>query len=237
MDEPPRTTPRDVVPIEGRIDAPRPEAELYHHREQRSVFGTDPLDGLPRQVSETTMEDTYVPALDPKTFVCMADTTEFTLESRMGALAHFTIDEVKREDDGQYSVPVALALRRAPESQRHEVQFDLRRGVCFVQPRRPACKHYVRQMTDLAANKDRRVIARFCTALHDESGEFLSLRDGLMYACDLRNPREKQSERLLDDFDAQKIAEGRERQRSVTETDFDVDAALQAQQGQQHADE
>ena len=124
---------------------------------------------------------------------------------------------------------MSLALQRVPESQRHEVQFHVRLGVCYVQPRRQACKHYVRQMTDFAANKDRKFIARFCTALRDESGEFLSLRDGLMYACDLRDPRERTSERLLDDFDAQKIAEGRERTSEANETEFDVDAALREQ--------
>jgi hypothetical protein len=224
MDELPVTVPNEVG-RRGKEDAPRPDQELYRHREQPPAYGFDPQDGLPRVVAESSYEETYVPPLDPATFICMADTTEFRLQSGTEILARFTADEVQRQSDGRYWVSYELALSRTDPNLHHHVLMQFGSARTPVEPVRRACKHYVRQMTDMAGHRDRRFVARFCTALRDENGDYQSLRDGLMYACELRNPREPVSEQQLDDFDKRKIAEGRER-RETDEAKFDVDAEL-----------
>jgi hypothetical protein len=230
MDELPVTVPHEVARI-GKEDAPRLDQELYRHREQPPAYGFDPQDGLPRVVPESSYEETYVPPLDPTTFICMADTTEFRLLSGATILARFTADEVQRQSDGRYYVSYELALSRTERSLHHHVLMHVGSALTPVEPIRRACKHYVRQMIDLAGHRDRRVVTRFCTALRDENGEFQSLRDGLVYACELRDPREPVSEGQLDDFDRRKITEGRER-RENDEGEFDVDAELRIIHGQ-----
>jgi hypothetical protein len=223
----PETVPQEAQ-RKAQQDAPRADSELYQHREQPPAYGVDPQDGLPRPFAESSYEETYVPPLEPRTLICMADTSEFHLKVA-GQVLVFTRDEVIHDERG-YSVPYRIAIERLGPERQHEIFVDMKTTRTPVEPARKACKHYVRQMTDLSGHHDRRFIARFCTALRDENGDYLSLRDGLMYACELRDPREPVSEKLLDEFDAQKISEGRERNEETVEHEFDVDAALKQQQ-------
>ena len=104
-----------------------------------------------------------------------------------------------------------------------------------VEPARAQCAHYARQLTDFTDDPDFKMITRLCTARRTDEGEFLSLRDGRMYACELREPRHALSEQLLDDFDTTAIAMGRATAAKETET-FDVDAALKKMMGADGAD-
>ena len=223
-DTPPRT-----LPEQSRAEKPRLTAEVFEHREQRAAYGTDPTDALPRQVAETSYDQTYVPPLSPETLVCMADARYFRLLSHPDPrtadreLARFTVDEVQCAD-GRYWVPYQAALARVGEEDHSLVSFNPQTGLCAVYPLRYACKHYLRQLTDFEGDPERKFLARFCTALRDSNGEYQSLRDTIVYACELRDPRDATSARMLDDFDTQLVQLGRER--TAPEHEFDVDAEL-----------
>lgn len=222
--EPPNTMPGAARSLK-RSEAPRLDREFFDHREQPAAFGTDPRDGLPRPISEATSDSTYVVPLSPATFICMGDHSAFTLPGQPDV--RFEPSEVQTIA-GDFFVGFDLAVERA-NGETSRVTFVAKpgptHGFVQVEPLRRQCNHYVRQLTD-TDNRPRGFMARFCTALRDESGEYQSLRDTALYACELRDPRDRESERALNEFDAKKIAEGRERS---AQPEFDVDAALHAQ--------
>jgi len=223
----PKTMPDEV----RRVDRPRPDSELFQHREQAAGYGVNPRDGLAQPVVETSNDQTYVPPLEPATFVCMADRSEFVLRAGTTELARFPAAEVTRIDlaaGPRYVVTQQRAYDRVDESLRHLVHILVGTAFVPVVEARAACQHYKRQMSDMAGNPGRKFVSRFCMAQRDENGEYVSLRDGLMFACDLRDPPDPITARRLDAFDEEKILEGRERRESEQHT-FDVDTALSAQ--------
>jgi hypothetical protein len=83
---------------------------------------------------------------------------------------------------------------------------------------RPVCRFYRRQLTQLSENPEARLLVRLCTARigvaasgDSERGDFMMLTDTAMWACELREPRDRRSEELLDKFDTEKVAAGRSR--------------------------
>lgn len=99
-------------------------------------------------------------------------------------------------------------------------------AVIRVEPVRPECLHYLRLQTDLAADRDARYLQRACTQQRSEDGEYYSVRDSLIAACNLRSPRHYPSEALLDKFDDDKMNQAREREQME---EFDVDKELAAE--------
>jgi hypothetical protein len=233
-----------VVPAETELprtglDRLRADEELYQHVPENPAewaqYGMA-ADGLPKPVTPTVMP--FAPPLTTSNCVCLADHSSFVVRDRTGyLLASFSPEEVTRTPDGRYWVPAALAARRTPtfgrllalafctsaapvpdeETKQPVISFE-------VKPVRPQCRHFVRQMTDLSDNTDHVFLARLCTARRDDGGEFLSIRDSQIFACDMRDPRDESSSDRIEQFDRNKIALGEER---AAESDaFDIDAHL-----------
>lgn len=223
------TQPPTTVPGEARLarpDAPRLTAEVFDHREQRAAFGYDGVDGLPRQVSETSTDQSLVLPLHPDTFICMADYTAFFLRDESAGLnEEFAPDQVQRIGN-EFWISYDAAVERVGAERAHLVRVHMRTGKVLVEPKRRPCRHYVRQLVDYEGRR-KSFVSRMCTALRDESGEYQSLRDTGVYACELRDPPEDAGTRELDEFDARKISEGL--LRDEIEHVFDVDAALAQQ--------
>ena len=93
-------------------------------------------------------------------------------------------------------------------------------GRCFranrewfeVEPIRPPCRHYVRQMTQFEYNPENDAILRLCSARRTTEGTFMSVRDRKMSACDMRDPPDLESESQIDEFDKKKIEQGATRE-------------------------
>jgi hypothetical protein len=222
----------EEVTLDGALDGSR--AGLDRHKvsdsiyqqmqEERFDFGIAP-DGLPRPIVKSGLP--LAPVLDAKTFVCMADTSEFVVRDRWGeVLLRFTPDQVERTEGGAYRVLRSSVVKLLPSLSDRGADTGNDDKYLKVEPLRPQCRHYARQMTDFADNPGARFVERVCTARRDSGGEFLSLRDSCMYACELRTPRHSVSEKTLDAFDDEKVKLGRER--IEAEQSFDVDAALAA---------
>lgn len=81
----------------------------------------------------------------------------------------------------------------------------------LVEPIRPPCKHFVRQRGSFHLNPKHRKYYRLCSARRTTEGTFMTVSDTGMYACDMREPFDVESAKLLDDFDALKIEQGKNR--------------------------
>lgn len=174
-------------------------------------------DGMPHPSIPYSLKQAQAPDLLPETFVCMADTSVFVRRGQWGEIvARFEPDSVERAPDGRYRVAMKSLLF----------------GVSYVEvePLRPVCKHYARQLTDVQDDPDFRFVARLCTLRRAEDGEYLSLRDSQVLACELRSPPDPESAAQLDTSDAERVARARAKQDQSAV--FDVDAALAAEDEQ-----
>lgn len=233
--EPERTeaAPTDEDPDAARtIEAPRVDQEIFEaFPNEPTAYGIDPADGLPSVRAAQASNHAYAPPLDPSTLICMADVSRFVLRNaQREILAEFEPSAVTRRADGQWYVPLAHAADRMWVKHGWRATLDLARlgvGDVAVEPIRPQCRHYARQMTDFQDDPDAKFVARLCTARRTDDGEFLSVRDAQIHACELRVPYHAESTVALDRFDAEKIALGRSRTREVP--DFSVADALTEQ--------
>ena len=214
-----------VVPAEPDDDEPEdfsPFDEVYDD------FLAEPLpkiigdDGLPEHVDTGTKS--HLPPLSPKTLVCMGVFTKFVLrDSWREIVAEFEPSEVDHAPNGKWRVPLelarerldlAIALKRTEAGAAEIAMVAERRSIGWieVEPLRPPCKHYVRQFTQFELNPENDAALRLCAARRTTEGAFMSVRDRRFEACDMREPRDLDSEKILDDFDAKKIREGDRRE-------------------------
>lgn len=207
--------------------------ELHQHSPVPLAIGTDPTDGLPAQIAPRNFDKS--PPLTEDTLVCMADKRSFVIRDKDGfVLQAFPPSVVQRLPNGGYFVLATLLdkdVRSHVSAGWTDVLSEIRIPetdqfvkVAAVEPIRPACGHYIRMQTDLAADREARYIVRACQAQRDETGEYYSVRDSLISACTLRTPRHYESEQLLDAFDTDKIAQAKIRQE---QEEFDIESELE----------
>lgn len=193
---------------------PRIDQELWESYPDKphAEYGIDPRDGMPKPTVPHSLKLAQAPDLLPETFVCMSDCSAFVRRDALGRITdRFEPEEVERAPNGRYYLKKRFIFL----------------PIVSVEPLRPACKHYARQMTDVQDDSDFRFIARLCTLRKTDDGEYLSLRDSQVFACELRDPRDYEgSARALDLFDDAQVEANRKKQQQAEEASFDVDAAL-----------
>lgn len=118
-------------------------------------------------------------------------------------------------DDG---LPRPIPMNSIEDSKSPRLVPD--RFICMGAEGRPACTHYVRQLYPWPSDPDRHVCQRYCTALKNEDGEYVSLNDQEVLACSLRSPRDPDSEKLLDEHD-EKILKMQKASQEEPEEEFD----------------
>jgi len=190
----------------------RADSEVYEAFPQRPLdYGVSPEDGMPRPAIQHAVQMAYAPPLSPETLVCMGDYSMFVVRDEWGrVLESWSPEQVDRAANGRWR---ATATR-----------FRLLTRDVEVEPVRPQCKHYARQMIDFQDDPDAKFVARLCTARRNSEEGFLSVRDSQVYACELREPKHQASAEQLDAFDAEKVRLGRERTAAADQ--FDVNSAL-----------
>jgi len=207
----------------------RPDEEIYEAFPQRPMaYGMDPTDGMPRPAVSSALKDAYAPPLTPATLVCMADTSEFVRRDEWGVVTHrWDPKHVERMPNGKWRARAKDATPRYPLP-----RWKLMRctGYVTVEPIRPQCRHYARQMTDFQDDPEAKFVARLCTARRNSEEGFLSVRDAQVFACELRVPSDHASRENIDAFDEKKIALGEERLKAPEE--FDVEAELSKQRNE-----
>jgi hypothetical protein len=189
-----------VVPDEEADDDWSPHDELHDAFKPGPIKKIIAADGLPAPVVDATQSD--IPALSLETLVCMGDFSAFVERDENGIEEQrHEPKDVKRYPSGQWYVEVELQMAGYVETQQYPVE-----------PIRPPCKHYARQLTQFSANPENQKMLRLCTARRDTAGAFMAVDDLAMWACDLREPRHVQSESLMTAFDDKKIKQGKERE-------------------------
>jgi hypothetical protein len=164
--------------------------EDYKPSEIKKVIAED---GLP--TNHAPVQNNDIPPLSPDTLVCMGDYSQFVQRDKWGEITRtLTPSEVKRAPNGEYYVL--------------NTQTKIRNK---VEPIRPPCKHYVRQMVSFEFNADHDSIKRLCSARRTTEGAFMTVKDTKVSACDMREPRHVDSEKLLDEFDEKKVKQGQDR--------------------------
>ena len=169
-------------------------------------------DGMP---TIGPIDPDYVPALSKETLVCMGDTSKFVVRDQFGYIkAEFGPERVERAPSGDYLVLLG-------EPQDYDIVEWLRKQEVYirnpdgkitakiqVEPLRPQCRHYVRKQMPMEEAHDCRKVYRLCAARRTTEGTFMSVGETAVWACSMREPRDMVSEKILDDFDAQKVKEG-----------------------------
>jgi hypothetical protein len=162
-----------------------PFEELADEFSPSQIITTTGPDGLP-MLSAPEAGASDIPVFSCETLVCIGDYSQFH-------------DSEGRVYDKALVEHRAGAYRLLSDPSIHVV------------PKRLPCVHYVRQMVQFEHNPEVKMISRLCSARRDRQGAFMSVRDRAVWACDMRNPPDPESTKLLDDFDNKKLKEGRER--------------------------
>jgi len=178
---------------------------------------------LPAPIADGDLADAWVPPFLPETQVCIADTQKFVIrDAWRDIVAEFEPKEVERAPNGNYRVPLALAQERVGSHgearSRRAVDACMRMGTkgdfCNVEPIRPECVHYVRQLdppspTDELQGYRFGDLRRYCAA---RAGSWFALKDTAIRACSMRNPPSAESNDWLKRFDEGLIEKARNRQ-------------------------
>ncbi len=218
----------------GDVERRRLGDEPYQHPLiPQTAVGTDPTDGLPRMTTSLTMADTMAPALQVETFVCMGEESVFVVRDLWDQVRlEFQPDEVKRSGDEYFvrrdslSEPLLLALATvedelraigalSPQSIRHQSPW------LKVEPLRPQCVHYRRVMIDFEGSDKYNQVERVCSAQRTDGGEYFSLNNMRVHACEHRSPRDFVSEERLRTFDQRAIDLAKR-----TDAEYDVEGNL-----------
>jgi len=210
------------------------DEELYQHAPAPMAMGVNPADGMPQHINLGAMM--AAPPLRVDTMVCMADTSSFVIRNEWGEVIEiFDPVQVSRAPDGSYRVETRELLRRRYQRKSWVVRaiwWVLHRvggeasGWSEVEPVRPACQYYARSLTDIGGDVDRKFVQRVCLAQKTDNGEYVTLRDSMVLACEIRNPRDTVSEAQLDRGDAELIERATKK---VTDQEvFDPTAELAA---------
>jgi len=206
------------------VERPKIGDDLYQHPHHPQLPVMDPKDGMPRQVSVTSMEDSKAPPLEPESFVCMGDESVFVIRDQWGEpLVRIEPARVKRWLPTS-GTPGWVATLTEAEIQAAGVYSVFGTDVFWfeVWPLRPQCQFYKRVMTDFEKTEFK-AVERVCAAQKTDNGEYLALRDTRVYACEHRSPRDFVSEERLRTFDAAAVASAKK-----TDEEWDGDAALAA---------
>ncbi len=198
----------------GQDSAERPRLgnEMYGHPLiPQTGVGTDPQDGMPRISSAVSMEDSKAPPLEPETFVCMGDESVFVIRYGWGEdLIRLPATRVRRYFDTEDGQPVWVASLSDEERKQALGPTVFVGGNTWwflVEPLRTQCEHYRRVMTDFENEHQSpiRLVERVCTAQRSDAGEYVSLSNTRVHACEHRSPRDFVSEERLRKFDQARV--------------------------------
>lgn len=201
--------------VENTTPAERDSFDL--HDELVEAFGKPQLkyeggeyakttDTLPKPIDDGDLADAQAPPFLRENQCCIGDRSRFVVRDARGRVKRsFEPDKVAQDPDGRYRV-------------RGDDPLD---DPLVVEPLRPQCKHYVRQLTPptpselLSGHIKKGWVKRYCAARRSVAGAFLELTDSHIGACTLREPYDVATSRLLDEFDD--TLEGRSRNREYVD--------------------
>jgi len=209
------TSAEATVPLQ-----PEGETEFAPFDEMLDVFGEPSpgqfvrgADGGPEQIDETTESD--IAPLNEDTLVCMADRRQYMLGDAVvpsgmeiktvwSRYSTYTLRE-------EYARLTDLEAAFGPLGDGGERRTIDNAKWVLVRPVRPQCEHYVRQILAFQYNARHSIVSRLCAARRTTEGTFMGLSDERIEACTMRSPPDPRSHELIEEFDRNKIQQGRDR--------------------------
>lgn len=180
--------------VEDDIDEFHPFDEMTEEFMGSDIRRATGPDGLPTNFFEDA--ESTIPALSCETLVCMEDRSLFVVRDEKGRIS----EEHKPSE-----------VERAPNGKWYVKDGETGAGT-EVEPVRPQCKHYVRQVSTFEANTNNRIHLRLCAGRRTTEGTFMTVRDAAIYACSMREPRDLSTEEsIIETFDEQKVRDGKNR--------------------------
>lgn len=173
-------------------------------------------DGMPTNYAPYDDERSDIPPFSPESLICIGIFDEFVVRNEWGEIvARVPGDVVDRTPSGRWRVKRSRFIQHNPDPRpKGVVRSWLERlsgKWVEVEPIRPPCRNYVRQLAPYYMNPKHRKAFRLCSARRTTEGTFMDVSDSGMYSCDMREPRETISEKLMDEFDKKKMREGKSR--------------------------
>lgn len=185
-----------------------PFEEFHDEVELDVVSKVMQSDGMPSVSAPYDDERSDIPPLSPDTLICMGVFTEFVIRDSWGNIsARVSADKVERTPIGLYVANVSDLDGNIPGG----VKMSADASRVEVQPIRPPCKHYVRQLAPYYLNQKHSKAFRLCAARRTTEGAFMDISDMGMYSCDMREPMVADSLKHIDRFDALKMRQGASR--------------------------
>lgn len=108
-------------------------------------------------------------------------------------------------DDHEYVVDDEEGIK--PSKSRKPAEEDVYR---LVRPVRQACYSYRRLQQNPSKDSTAQMTTRFCTEIRSNGGSYMSLRDEAIYACELRSPRDRTTDRLIGEADLKRVKRAEE---------------------------
>lgn len=221
--------PNELSAAPERSEVPMTEEMMEPFVPEKTVFGTDPEDGLPVAMDQAH-ELQEAPPFRYDTFICIEDERTFVeifldeseplwkqdpkiqrslIEKVQGALGRSIRFAERYLSDG------SEAKRRSFDAAAVRVAFGVpyvlvNNEIVFVRPARPRCEHLRRQVFNVSGTPEGEpghfVVFRNCAARRSVGGAMMSLRDEAVYACEHRSPPDLESARRhIDEPDRRRL--------------------------------
>ena len=172
-------------------------------------------DGLPGYDAPDTSGD--IPPLNTETLVCMGDYSKFVIRDSLGqVLLEFEPERVQQMPNGTWVASLNLDERRKVPSHVYPEVYVGRMGTYDgpykVEPIRPPCRHYLRQLGPLTENPKHKYMYRLCSVRRTTEGAMMGLADMPVWACEMREPIDLPTWKKLQEWDENKIQQGKYRE-------------------------
>ena len=183
--------------------------EEFHDEVELSVVPkVMQADGMPSVSAPYDDDRSDIPPFGPDTLICMGVFTEFVYRDNYGyILARVSPDKVERTPSGAFIANVGDMKVEEGKNPNLEGWGDF----ISVEPIRPPCEHYVRQLAPYYLNPKHKKAFRLCAARRTTEGTFMDVSDMGMYSCDMRSPMDAATLEHIDKFDALKMRQGSSR--------------------------
>lgn len=183
-----------------------------------------PIDGLPMAADEGQPRQ-GAPAFTYENVVCLEDDREWVEMFQEEQSTPIGLYRSRFSSIGDEKEPLRFSPKRVMKRQGFDVveltQIEARaigtwwarqwKNFVRVQPRRPRCQYYKRQVFSNDSETDptafgHKIVFRNCTERRSVGGAFMSLRDEAIFACDYRSPPDPRSvAQFIDDLDTKRL--------------------------------
>jgi hypothetical protein len=193
-----------------------PDEEVFESFPVEEVRAYIAEDGLP-EVDEPDPEDAAAVPFTYDTQLCVEDDriwvelwSDELGDEVLSRLGSYNADVYAEELERRYCNDGSSHRRRSYQADQVVVRFGIPFVMddgkrVFVRPKRERCRHYRRQVLSFKGTPGKQKVYRLCMARRSNGGAFMTVGDEGIWGCDLRDPRDPETERIQDEKDRAKL--------------------------------